>query len=34
MWFGLFIVICIVCMVGDIITDPHFTSKMKELEED
>ena len=34
MWFGLFIGLVIGVMVWDIVTDPHYTSKMKELEED
>jgi hypothetical protein len=34
MWFGLFIVFCVGIMVWDIISDPHFKEKMKELEED
>jgi hypothetical protein len=34
MWFGVFIGICIGLMVWDIVTDPHYTNKLKELEED
>ena len=34
MWFGLFIATCIAAMVWDIVTDPHYVTKMKELEED
>lgn len=32
--FGLFILFCIVVMVWDIVSDPHYTTKLKELEED
>jgi hypothetical protein len=34
MWFGVFIMVCIGAMVWDIISDPHYTSRKKELEED
>lgn len=34
MWFLLFILTCFAAMVWDIVTDPHFATKMKELEED
>ena len=34
MWFGLFVALCVAVMVWDIVTDPHFKDKMKELEED
>jgi hypothetical protein len=34
MWFGLFITFCIGVMVWDIVSDPHYIKKMKELEED
>ena len=32
--FWLFIIICIGVMVWDIVSDPHYTTKLKELEED
>ena len=32
--FGLFILFCIGVMMWDIASDPHYTTKMKELEED
>jgi hypothetical protein len=31
--FGWFIVFCVAVMVHDIVTDPHFKEKMKNLEE-
>jgi hypothetical protein len=34
MWFGLFILFVIGVMVWDIVSDPHYTTKLKELEED
>lgn len=34
MWFGAFIIFVICVMVWDIVSDPHYTTKMKELEED
>jgi hypothetical protein len=34
MWFVFFILLCVVVMVWDIVTDPNYTTKMKELEED
>lgn len=34
MWFGLFITVCVASMVWDIVSDPHYKTKMKELEED
>ena len=34
MWFGIFIVVCIAVIAWDWATDPNFTNKMKELEED
>jgi hypothetical protein len=34
MWFGLFILMCIVVMVWDIVSDPHYATRNKELEED
>ena len=32
--FWLFMIICIGVMVWDIVSDPHYTTKLKELEED
>ena len=34
MWFCLFITLVVGVMIWDIVSDPHFTEKMKELEED
>ena len=34
MWFGLFILFVIGVMVWDIVSDPHYATKLKELEED
>lgn len=34
MWFCVFILICIGVMVWDIVSDPHYINKIKELEED
>ena len=34
MWFELFITACVASMVWDIVSDPHYTTKMKELEEE
>jgi hypothetical protein len=32
--FGIFLLFCMAVMVWDIASDPHYTTKMKELEED
>jgi hypothetical protein len=34
MWFGLFIAFVIGVMVWDIVSDPHFKTRLKDLEED
>jgi hypothetical protein len=34
MWFVGFIVFCLGVMVWDIVSDPHFKTKLKELEEE
>jgi hypothetical protein len=34
MWFGAFIIFCVAVMVSDIVTDPHFKEKVKNLDED
>lgn len=34
MWFSVFIIFVICVMIWDAVSDPHFTDKMKDLEED
>jgi len=33
MWFAIFVIICVAVLVYDIVTDPEFKEKLKNVEE-